>query len=135
MKTFQPTPKDIKREWHVVDAKGKILGRLATKIAQLLIGKGKPTFSRHMDVGDFVVVINAKKVILSGKKASKKVYRTHSGYPGGFKEKKFETVLKEHPERIVEHAVSGMVPHNRLHDERMLRLKVVVGDKNPYAKS
>jgi large subunit ribosomal protein L13 len=135
MKTFQPTQKDIKREWHVVDAKGEILGRLATKVAQLLIGKNKTTFSRHMDSGDFVVVVNAEKVVVTGRKASKKAYRRHSGYPGGFKEASFAEVLRKHPERIIIHAVSGMVPNNRLKDARMLRLKVVTGDKNPYAKS
>lgn len=131
-KTYQPKQKDIKRNWHVVDAKGEVLGRISTKIAQLLTGKGKADFSRHMDSGDNVVVINAEKVVLTGKKAKQKVYRSHSGYPGGFKERSFEKVMKEHPERILEHAVSGMVPDNRLKPERMKRLKIVVGDKNPY---
>ena len=117
-----------------MDAKGEILGRVSTKIANLLMGKGKPAFSRHMDSGDNVVVINAEKIILTGKKAIQKVYRSHSGYPGGFKERSYEQVLKEHPERIIEHAVAGMIPDNRLKDPRMLRLKVVVGDKNPYGK-
>jgi large subunit ribosomal protein L13 len=134
MKTYQPKEKEIKREWHTVDAKGEILGRVSTKIANLLMGKGKPAFSRHMDSGDNVVVINAEKIILTGKKAIQKVYRSHSGYPGGFKERSYEQVLKEHPERIIEHAVAGMIPDNRLKDPRMLRLKVVVGDKNPYGK-
>ncbi len=132
MKTFQPTQKEVKREWHLIDAKDEILGRLSTQIAGFLIGKGKPTFSRHMDSGDFVVVINADKVTVTGKKAQQKVYRSHSGYPGGFKEKKFSSVLSAHPERIIEHAVSGMIPDNRLKAERMLRLKVVAGEKNPY---
>ena len=132
MKTYQPKEKEIKREWHEVDAKGEILGRVSTKIANLLMGKGKPTFSRHMDSGDNVVVINAEKIVLTGKKATQKVYRGHSGYPGGFKEKSFEKVFKEHPERIIEHAVAGMIPDNRLKDPRMLRLKVLVGSENPY---
>ncbi len=132
MKTFQPKEKDIKREWHLIDAKDEILGRLATKIAGLLIGKGKPTYSTHMDMGDYVVVINAEKVAVTGRKASKKMYRTHSGYPAGFKEKSFDMVLSSHPERIIEHAVEGMIPDNRLKAGRMLRLKVVAGDKNPY---
>lgn len=134
MKTYQPKEKEIKRENNVVDAKGEILGRVSTKIAALLMGKGKPTFSRHMDMGDNVVVINAEKVVLTGKKAIQKSYKSHSGYPGGFKERSYEKVLKEHPERIIEHAVSGMIPDNRLKSDRMLRLKVVVGDKNPYGK-
>jgi large subunit ribosomal protein L13 len=133
MKTFSPTPKDIKREWHLVDAKDEILGRLSTKIAGLLMGKGKATFSRHMDVGDFVVVINAEKIMVTGRKASQKLYITHSGYPGGFKAKKYSMMMEQHPERIIEHAVAGMLPINRLRDPRMLRLKVVAGDKNPFA--
>jgi large subunit ribosomal protein L13 len=133
-KTFSPTPKDIKREWHLIDAKDEILGRLSTKIAGLLMGKGKPTFSRHMDTGDYVVVINAEKIMVTGRKASQKVYITHSGYPGGFKSKKYSMMMQQHPERIIEHAVAGMLPINRLRDPRMLRLKVVAGDKNPYEK-
>lgn len=132
MKTYQPKEKEIKREWHEVDAKGEILGRVSTKIASLLMGKGKPTFSRHMDSGDNVVVINAEKIVLTGKKATQKVYRSHSGYPGGFKESSYEKVLKEHPERIIEHAVAGMIPDNRLKDPRMLRLKIVIGSDNPF---
>jgi large subunit ribosomal protein L13 len=133
MKTYQPKGNDIKREWHLIDAKGETLGRVSTRIASLLIGKNKANFSRHIDMGDYVVVINAEKVILTGKKASQKVYRRHSGYPGGFKEVKYAKVLEEHPERIIEHAASGMIPDNRLKKGRMLRLKVVAGDKNPFA--
>jgi large subunit ribosomal protein L13 len=132
MKTYQPKEKEIKRNWHLVDAEDKILGRLATKIAELLIGKGKAVFSRHIDSGDYVVVINAEKVSVTGKKKLQKFYRTHSGYPSGFKEKSYNMVMKTHPERIIEHAVSGMVPDNRLKKDRMLRLKVVVGEKNPF---
>jgi len=134
MKTFSPTPKDVKREWHLIDANDQILGRLSTKIAGLLMGKGKATFSTHMDMGDFVVVINAEKIMVTGRKASQKVYITHSGYPGGFKSKKYSMMMEQHPERIIEHAVAGMLPINRLRDPRMLRLKVVAGDKNPYEK-
>ncbi|KKR69828.1 MAG: 50S ribosomal protein L13 [Candidatus Woesebacteria bacterium GW2011_GWA2_40_7b] len=89
-KTYQPKEKEIKREWHEVDVKGEILGRVSTKIANLLMGKGKPAFSRHMDSGDNVVVINAEKIVLTGNKAKQKVYRGHSGYPGGFKESSYE---------------------------------------------
>ena len=134
MKTFQPTAKEIKREWHLIDAKDEILGRLSTKIAKLLMGKDKPTFSRHMDSGDFVVVVNAEKIMVSGRKASQKVYQSHSGYPGGFKEKTYSMVMEKNPEKIIEHAVKGMLPDNRLKKGRMLRLKVVAGDKNPYEK-
>ncbi len=133
MKTFQPKEKEIKREWHLIDAKGEILGRIASKIAQFLTGKNKATFSRHMDSGDYVVVLNAEKVVVTGRKKAQKVYRSHSGYPGGFKERSFEKVMTEHPERILEHAVAGMIPDNRLKAERMARLKVVAGDKNLYA--
>lgn len=134
MKTYQPKENEIKREWCLIDAKDEILGRLATKVAGLLIGKGKATFSKHMDVGDFVVVINAEKVVVTGRKASQKMYRTHSGYPSGFKEKNFDMMMESHPERIIEHAVSGMIPDNRLKKDRMLRLKVVAGDKIPYSE-
>jgi large subunit ribosomal protein L13 len=133
-KTYQPKAKEIKREWHVIDAKGEILGRISTKIAGLLTGKGKPTFSTHMDSGDNVVVLNAEKIVLTGNKKNQKVYRSHSGYPGGFKERSYDKVLREHPERIIEHAVSGMVPDNKLKSDRMLRLRVVAGDKNPFAQ-
>lgn len=131
-KTYQPTNKDIKREWHLVDADGQVLGRMASQIARLLMGKHKAAYSAHMDSGDFVVVLNAEKVKLTGKKTQQKVYRSHSGYPGGFKEVSFEKMLKEHPERIVTHAVSGMLPTNRLKKARMARFNVIVGDKNPY---
>ncbi|HKB88421.1 MAG TPA: 50S ribosomal protein L13 [Patescibacteria group bacterium] len=134
MKTYQPKAKEVTREWHLFDAKGEVLGRLSTKIANCLTGKNKPTYSTHMDMGDFVVVINAEKVEVTGKKEQQKAYRTHSGYPGGFKEKSYQQVMDIHPERILEHAVSGMIPDNRLKDPRMLRLKIVVGDKNPYEK-
>jgi large subunit ribosomal protein L13 len=132
-KTYQPKEKEIKRARHTMDAKGKILGRLATEVAGLLMGKNKPSYSRHIDSGESVVVINAGEVVVTGRKASQKVYRGHSGYPGGFKEVKYEKMMAEHPERIIEHAVSGMLPDNRLKAERMKRLEVVVGDKNPNA--
>lgn len=131
-KTYQPKEKEIKRAWHLIDAKGQVLGRLATKVSGLLMGKGKATYAPHLDSGDFVVVINAEKITVTGKKALQKVYRGHSGYPGGFKEVSFEKMLREHPERIIEHAVNGMLPDNRLRKDRIVRLKVVVGEDNPY---
>lgn len=131
-KTYQPKEGDVKRVWHLIDAKDQILGRLSTKIAELLTGKGKTDFSRHMDNGDYVVVINAEKVMVTGKKVSQKLYRTHSGYPSGFKEKTYDMVMESHPDRIIEHSVKGMIPDNRLKKDRMLRLKIVVGDKNPF---
>ncbi len=131
-KTYQMKAKEVKHNWHLIDAKGKVLGRLASEIARLLMGKQKVTYTPHMDAGDFVVVINAKKVKLTGKKALQKLYRSHSGYPGGFKEVTFAKMISEKPERVLGFAVSGMLPDNRLKDDRMSRLKVVIGDKNPY---
>lgn len=132
LKTYQPTQKEVKRNWHLIDAKGEVLGRLATKVATLLMGKHKPTYSAHMDSGDNVVVINAEKVITTGKKAEQKTYKSHSGYPGGFKEVSFAKMEKEHPARIVEYAISGMLPENRLKSDRMTRLHVTKGTKHKY---
>ena len=132
MKTYQPKQKEVKRSWQLIDAKGEILGRLATKAAGLLTGKGKASYSTHMDMGDNVVVVNAEEIKVTGKKAIQKVYRSHSGYPGGLKEVSFARLMEKHPERILEHAVAGMLPDNRLKAGRMARLKVVVGDRNPY---
>ena len=132
MKTYQPKHKDIKRDWHLIDAEGQILGRMATQIAKFLMGKHKPNYATHMDMGDYVVVINAEKIVLTGRKKKQKVYRRHSGYPGGFKEISFEKMISERPERVTELAVSGMLPGNRLKKKRMRRLKVVAGPKNPY---
>ena len=131
-KTFQPKKSEIKRNWHMIDAKGKVLGRISTEVAKFLMGKHKPSYSAHMDSGDYVVVLNAKGVELTGNKKSQKVYRGHSGYPGGFKEIKFEKMMKERPIRVIEHAVSGMLPDNRLKDQRMRRLKIFESDKHPY---
>jgi len=132
MKTYQPKAKEVTRYWHEIDAKDEILGRLSVKIAGLLTGKTKPNYSAHMDMGDYVVVINCEKIVVTGKKAEQKVYRGHSGYPGGFKQVTYEKMNKEHPERIIEHAVSGMLPDNRLKRDRMARLKVFKGPDNPY---
>jgi large subunit ribosomal protein L13 len=132
IKTYQPSSKEIKREWHLLDAKGQILGRLSTQIANFLIGKHKVGYSRHIDSGDFVVVINAEKIELTGKKKQQKVYRSHSGYPGGYKEVTFSKMIDEHPDRVIRFAVSGMLPDNRLKDRRLSRLKIVIGDKSPF---
>ncbi|MGB6839119.1 MAG: 50S ribosomal protein L13 [Microgenomates group bacterium] len=132
MKTYQPKHKDIKREWHLVDAKGAVLGRMATRIVSLLMGKHKPVYSNHMDMGDYVVVTNVEKVEVTGRKRKQKVYQKHSGYPGGFKEISFEKMITEHPERVIELAVSRMLPNNRLRQKRMRRLKIFAGGKNPY---
>ena len=132
MKTYQPKQKEIKRDWHLVDAKDQVLGRLSTKVAILLMGKQKTTYSAHMDSGDIVVIVNAEKVVTTGKKSLNKVYRSHSGYPGGFKEVTFEKMAKEHPNRIIEFAVNGMLPDNRLKADRMARLFVFKGEKHKY---
>lgn len=124
MKTYQPTQKEIKREKHKIDANGVILGRLSTEIVKFLMGKHKATYSPHMDSGDYVEVENARKIKVTGKKAEQKVYYSHSGYPGGFKETSFSKLKKERPQRIIELAVKRMLPDNRLRDKRMRRLKI-----------
>ena len=132
MKTYSVKLGDIKREWHVIDASDKILGRLATEVAKLLMGKHKPMFSRNLDVGDFVVVINAAKVRVTGAKAKQKVHYRHSGYPGGLKSVTHEKLMATHPTRAVEHAVKGMVPHTRLGASMMKKLKVYAGEEHPH---
>ncbi|HEY56137.1 MAG TPA: 50S ribosomal protein L13 [Dehalococcoidia bacterium] len=131
MKTYSAKASEIRRERHVIDAEDKILGRLATEVARLLMGKHKPMFSRNLDVGDFVVVINAAKVRVTGNKAKQKFYYRHSGYPGGFKSISYEKLMQTKPTRVVEHAVKGMVPHNRLGASMMKKLKVYAGASQP----
>ncbi len=132
MKTYSVKKSDIERQWHVIDASDKVLGRMATQVASLLMGKHKPMFTRNLDVGDFVVVINADKVRVTGDKARQKTYYRHSGYPGGLKSITFEKMMQTHPTRIIEHAVKGMLPHNRLGAGMIKKLKVYAGDKHPY---
>ena len=132
IKTYSTKASDIKREWHVINVEDKVLGRVATQIASLLMGKHKAIFNRNGDVGDYVVVLNAKKIRVTGDKAKQKLYYRHSGYPGGFKTTSLENVLENHPERVIEHAVKGMLPHNRLSALMMTRLKVFVGETHPY---
>jgi len=134
MITYQPKAKEVVRGWHLVDAKDQILGRLATQIAGYLMGKQKPNFSRHMDSGDYVVVLNAEKIVLTGKKEDQKVYYGHSGYSGGLKHIVAGKLRQEHPERLIEKAVKGMLPDNRLKDKRMSRFKIIIGDKNTFAE-
>jgi len=132
MKTYSTRPQDIKREWRVIDASGKILGRLATEVASLLMGKHKPIVSRHLDTGDYVVVINAEKIRVTGNKAKQKLYYRHSGYPGGLKSVSFEKMMQTFPTRVIEYAVKGMLPHNRLGAQMRRKLKVYVGDTHPH---
>jgi large subunit ribosomal protein L13 len=131
-KTFQPKKKDVVRDWHLIDAKDKVLGRLSTEITTKLIGKHKPKYSAHMDSGDYVVVINARNVKVTGKKEKQKVYVRHSGYPGGYKEVKYSKLLTENPAKIIEKAVWGMLPENRLKKKRMARLKVFESSEYTY---
>ena len=132
MKTYSPKAAEIEHQWHVIDASDKVLGRLATQVAGLLMGKHKPTFSRHLDTGDFVVVINADKVRVTGNKAEQKLYYRHSGYPGGLKSISLEKMMQTDPTRVIEHAVKGMLPHNRLGAKMMKKLKVYVGEAHPH---
>ena len=132
MKTYSVKASEIKRDWHVIDARDKVLGRLATEVARLLMGKHKPMFSRHLDTGDYVVVVNADKVRVSGNKAKQKLYYRHSGYPGGLKSISLEEMLKTKPERVVEYAVKGMLPKNRLGNSMIKKLKVYAGDSHPH---
>ncbi len=132
MKTFSTKPSDIKREWHTFDASDKILGRLATQVARLLMGKHKPIFARNMDTGDFVVVTNADKVRVTGNKLKQKLYYRHSGYPGGLKTRSLEEMMQTKPTWVIEHAVKGMLPRNRLGASMLKKLKVYVGDTHPY---
>ena len=126
-------PADVKRDWYVVDAEGKTLGRLATEIATILRGKNKPTFTPHVDGGDFVIVVNAEKVVLTGKKLTQKYYRYHKGYVGGLKEISYKEMMEKKPEEVVAHAVSGMLPKNKLRDRMMTRLRVYRGAEHPHA--
>ncbi len=132
MKTYSAKASEVKREWYLVDASGKILGRLASKVATLLMGKHKPTYSPNLDMGDYVVVINAEKIRFTGNKAKDKLYYRHSGYPGGLKSTTLEEMLKKHPTRVIEYAVKGMLPHNKLGARMFKKLKVYAGENHPY---
>ncbi len=132
MKTYYAKPGEVEREWLLVDAEDVVLGRLATEVASILRGKNKPQFTPHVDVGDFVVVINAEKVKVTGNKFTDKEYYRHSGYPGGLKKETFQEAMAKHPERIIEHAVFGMLPKNKLGRKMCRKLKVYVGPEHPH---
>ena len=132
MKTYATKAKDIERQWHIIDASGKTLGRLTAQVARLLMGKHKPQYVPYLDCGDYVVVLNASKIKITGNKAKEKTYYRHSGYPGGLKAVTFERMLQTHPTRIIEHAVKGMLPHNRLGNAMYKKLKVYEGDSHPH---
>ncbi len=132
MKTYSTKAADIKREWHVIDASDKVLGRLATEVATLLRGKHKAMYVPHLDTGDYVVVVNAAKVRVTGNKAEKKMYYWHTGYPGGIKSVPFEEMVETYPSRVITHAVNGMLPKNRLGRSMLQKLKVYEGPTHPH---
>ena len=131
-KTYSPKGEDLGHEWYLVDAEGKTLGRLATEIARVLKGKHKPTYSPHIDMGDYVVVVNAEKIRVTGNKATQKVYYRHTGHHGGLRETSYERMLEKHPERILQKAVWGMLPHNILGRNMFKKLRVYAGGEHPH---
>jgi large subunit ribosomal protein L13 len=133
MTTYVATPQDRERNWVLIDADGKTLGRLATQIADTLRGKRKPTYTPHIDVGDFVVVINAEKITVTGDKLHQKMYYRHSGYPGGLKKRTLNDMLERRPEEVIRLAVKGMLPRNRLARKQLTKLKVYAGPDHPHA--
>src|SRR6266480_3407259 len=132
MKTYVATPENRQRDWYVVDAEGKTLGRLATKIANVLRGKGKPEYTPHVDTGDFVVVVNAEKIAVTGNKLDQKKYYRHSGYPGGLKERTLREQLERRPTEVIRKAVKGMLPKNRLAAQQLTKLKIYAGPEHPH---
>jgi large subunit ribosomal protein L13 len=133
VRTYTPKPEEINRTWHVIDATDVVLGRLASQAAVLLRGKHKTTFAPHIDTGDFVIVINAEKVALTGAKKQQKMDYRHSGYPGGLKATSYTELLESNPRRAVEKAVKGMLPHNKLGRQQIKKLKVYAGSEHPHA--
>ena len=133
VKTYIPKVAEIERKWYIVDAEGQTLGRLATQIASVLRGKHKPTYTPHLDVGDYVIVVNAEKIRVTGNKHEQKFYYRHSGYPGGFRSTSLRDQLAKHPERVIETAVKGMLPHTNLGRHQLAKLKVFAGPNHPHA--
>ncbi|NKQ56326.1 50S ribosomal protein L13 [Amycolatopsis sp. K13G38] len=132
MPTYSPKPGDVTRAWHVIDAEDVVLGRLATEVATLLRGKHKPTFAPHVDTGDFVIIVNAEKVALTGNKRDQKFAYRHSGYPGGLRKRSFGELLDTRPERLLEKVVKGMLPKNKLGRAQAKKLKVYAGPEHPH---
>jgi large subunit ribosomal protein L13 len=132
VRTYTPKAGEVERKWHVIDATDVVLGRLATHAAQLLRGKHKPQFAPHVDTGDFVIVINAEKIALTGNKRENKVAYRHSGYPGGLSRRTYDELLEKDPERAIEKAVAGMLPHNKLANRQIRKLKVYRGPSHPH---
>ena len=133
MKTFSAKPEEVKRDWYVIDAEGKTLGRLATEVARRLRGKHKAEYTPHVDTGDYIIVVNAEKVTVTGNKTSDKMYYRHSGYPGGIREINFEKLQDQKPEMIIEKAIKGMLPRNPLGRAMFSKLKVYAGETHPHA--
>lgn len=133
MKTYYAKPLEVEREWVVIDATDQVLGRVAAKAAHILKGKHKPQYTPHVDTGDFVIIVNADKVRMTGTKATSKEYYRHSGFPGGLKMETFAEAMQKHPERVIEHAVKGMLPKNTLGRKQGKKLKVYVGPEHPHA--
>ena len=133
MSTYMPKPGEVQANWHVVDASDQVLGRLAARVALILQGKHKPTYTPHVDTGDFVVVVNAEKISVTGNKRREKLYRRHSGYPGGLRERTLEEMLERRPEEVIRIAVKGMLPRNRLARKQITKLKVYAGPEHPHA--
>ena len=133
MKTYSAKPGEIQRDWYVVDAQGQTLGRLATQIAERLRGKGKPQFTPHVDTGDFVVVVNAEKIAVTGNKLDDKLYYRHSGYPGGLRQRTLRDQLERVPTEVLRKAVKGMLPRNRLGRQQLTKLKIYAGPEHPHA--
>jgi large subunit ribosomal protein L13 len=132
MKTYVAKPSDRQRDWYVVDAAGKTLGRLSTQIADTLRGKRKPAYTPHIDTGDFVVVVNAEKVAVTGRKRTQKLYHRHSGYPGGLRTRTFDQMIERRPEEVLRLAVKGMMPRNRLARKQLTKLKIYAGPEHPH---
>jgi large subunit ribosomal protein L13 len=133
VKTWNAKPGDVTREWYVVDAEGQTLGRLATRIADVLRGKQKPQYTPHIDTGDFVVVVNAEKIHVTGKKLDQKLYHRHSGYPGGLRSRTLREQLERRPTEVIRKAVKGMLPRNRLASAQLTKLKIYAGPEHPHA--
>jgi large subunit ribosomal protein L13 len=133
MKSYMARPLEVERKWHVIDADGQTLGRLASEISRLLRGKNKTRYTPHVDTGDFVVVVNAEKVVVTGRKAEQKVYRRHSGYPGGLKETSYEQMLARKPTEVLRKAVHGMMPRTRLARKQFKKLKLYAGPEHPHS--
>ena len=133
MSSFIQKPAEVERKWYVVDAEGKTLGRMASAVAAILRGKNKPTYTPHVDCGDYVIIINADKVAVTGKKRQEKIYKRHTGYPGGLRELTFEQLMEKHPEEVVRHAVKGMMPNGKLGRKMFKKLKVYAGPEHDHA--